>query len=191
MLRSTRTKAQKVTSNILPSYGHITIPRHLRDIVITEYGIADLRGKTDKDIIAELLKITDSRFQDELIHRAKRSGKFPRDYKLPDEFRDNLPQRLDSQLGPHKKLGYFPTFPLGTDFTEEELVLGKTLKALKARMGSPGSAMRAMVRVIEVKGVPEAAKPYLARMGLDNPGTLQEKMSQKLIISELTAQGHI
>ena len=29
----------KLKSNIVPNYGHITIPRHLRDIVVTEYGI--------------------------------------------------------------------------------------------------------------------------------------------------------
>ena len=33
----------RTTSNIVWSYGHTTIPRHLRDIVVTEYGVADLR----------------------------------------------------------------------------------------------------------------------------------------------------
>ena len=46
-VRSTRRKDGKLTSNIVTSYGHTTIPRHLRDIAITEYGIADLRGRTD------------------------------------------------------------------------------------------------------------------------------------------------
>ena len=35
--------------NILWNYGH-TIPRHLRDIYVTEYGIADLRGKSDEAV---------------------------------------------------------------------------------------------------------------------------------------------
>jgi len=42
------------TSNIVWNYAHTTIPRHLRDIVITEYGIADLRGRTDSEVIAAL-----------------------------------------------------------------------------------------------------------------------------------------
>ena len=50
-------------SNIRWSYGHETIPRHLRDIVVTEYGVADLRGKSDADVIAAMLQVTDSRFQ--------------------------------------------------------------------------------------------------------------------------------
>ena len=55
MVKSTRLKGKDVSSNIVWKYGHITIPRHLRDIVITEYGIADLRAKSDQDIIAAVL----------------------------------------------------------------------------------------------------------------------------------------
>ncbi len=46
MLRATRTAKGKSQSNIRWNYGHTTIPRHLRDIIVTEYGIADLRGKS-------------------------------------------------------------------------------------------------------------------------------------------------
>ncbi len=49
--RSTRTSGGKTTSNIVWNYAHATIPRHLRDIVVTEYGIADLRGRTDSEVI--------------------------------------------------------------------------------------------------------------------------------------------
>jgi acyl-CoA hydrolase len=38
-------------------------PGTLRDIVVTEYGIADLRGKPDAAVIEALLNISDSRFQ--------------------------------------------------------------------------------------------------------------------------------
>ena len=65
-------------SNIRWDYGHTTIPRHLRDIVVTEYGVADLRGKSDRDVIAAMLAITDSRFQDELMRQAKDAGKTAR-----------------------------------------------------------------------------------------------------------------
>src|SRR6266566_3684464 len=61
MLRATRTARRRTTSNILWNYGHTTIPRHLRDIVVTEYGVADLRGKTDRDVIAAMLAVADSR----------------------------------------------------------------------------------------------------------------------------------
>jgi len=32
--------------------------------VITEYGIADLRGRTDEEVITALVEIADSRFQE-------------------------------------------------------------------------------------------------------------------------------
>ena len=67
--RSTRRKDGKLGSNIVTSYGHTTIPRHLRDIAITEYGIADLRGRTDAECVAAMIDIADSRFQDELLTR--------------------------------------------------------------------------------------------------------------------------
>ena len=73
----------KAISNIRWSYGHETIPRHLRDIVITEYGVADLRGKSDADVIAAMLAVTDSRFQTELMRQAKDAGKLARNYEIP------------------------------------------------------------------------------------------------------------
>ncbi len=72
-LRATREKDGETLSNVVFSYGHQTIPRHLRDIVVTEYGIADLRGKPDAEVVAAMLDITDSRFQAELLARAKKA----------------------------------------------------------------------------------------------------------------------
>jgi len=72
MLKSVRREHGKPVSNILWEYAQCTIPRHLRDIVITEYGIADLRGRQDWEVIAALLNICDSRFQDQLLRAPKR-----------------------------------------------------------------------------------------------------------------------
>ncbi len=72
VLRATRSAKGKTQSNIRWRYGHTTIPRHLRDMIITEYGIADIRGKSDREVIAAMLKITDSRFQDELAAPSQR-----------------------------------------------------------------------------------------------------------------------
>jgi acyl-CoA hydrolase len=76
-LRATRTRHGRTNSNILWSYGHETIPRHLRDLVVTEYGVADLRGRTDEEVIAALLNIADSRFQDGLLARARQARSAP------------------------------------------------------------------------------------------------------------------
>jgi acyl-CoA hydrolase len=191
MLRSTRSKQGKTSSNILGRYGHITIPRHLRDVVITEYGIADLRGRTDQEVIAALINIADSRFQETLVQAAQKNGKLPRDYRIPDAFRNNRPERLTEQISRFKAQGLFPAFPFGTDMTDIELALGKTLQALKSKLGSPGGAAKAAARALEVRAVPEAASPYLERMNLADADTLKEKMVRKMIVAELMAGGYV
>src|SRR5262249_58475038 len=108
---ATRTAKRRTPSNILWNYGHTTIPRHLRDIVVTEYGIADLRGKNDRDVIAAMLAITDSRFQDELTRRAKDAGKIEKSFELPRECRDNTPERLEKALAPPRGQGRIPPVP--------------------------------------------------------------------------------
>jgi acyl-CoA hydrolase len=132
LLHSTRTAKGKAQSNIRWRYGHITIPRHLRDMIITEYGIADIRGKTDRDVIAAMLAITDSRFQDELLREAKDAGKIERSYELPKSARDNTPDAIARALKPAADTGLLPQFPFGSDFTEVEQRLIPTLEKLKS-----------------------------------------------------------
>lgn len=55
MIRSTNEEDGKTLSNIRWNYGHITIPRHLRDIVVTKHGVANLRGRSDEEVITALL----------------------------------------------------------------------------------------------------------------------------------------
>jgi acyl-CoA hydrolase len=64
-----------IESNIRWNYGQTTIPRHLRDLYITEYGVADLRGKSDSECIEAMLSISDARFLDALCAEAKSHGK--------------------------------------------------------------------------------------------------------------------
>ena len=94
-VRSTRSKDGKLSSNIVTGYGHTTIPRHLRDIAITEYGIADLRGRTDGECVAAMINIADSRFQEPLLAEAKRANKIDAAYRIPEEYRRNTPERLE------------------------------------------------------------------------------------------------
>src|SRR5258708_13169012 len=122
-VRSTRAKSSKVTSNILWNYGNTTIPRHLRDIVVTEYGVADLRGLSDQDTIAALLNIADSRFQDGLKREAQAAGKLRLDHRIPDFLRNKTPRAFDERfiLAPAPPL--FSAFPFAPAFTRHELLL--------------------------------------------------------------------
>jgi acyl-CoA hydrolase len=191
MIRSTRAKGRDVSSNVVFNYGHTTVPRHLRDIIVTEYGIADLRGKCDRDVITALLNVTDSRFQDGLLERAKQSRKIPSTYQIPDRFRNNYPERLESIFGKYKEKSFFPIFPFGTAFTDEEIVIGKSLREFKEKAADSKMSILPGLIGQMVTSVPAEAKPYLERMQLDNPITRQEKIMQKVVLLALKSAGEI
>ncbi len=191
MCKGLRGTGKAQASNIVFNYGHITIPRHLRDIVITEYGIADLRGKTDQEIIISLLNITDSRFQDGLLKQAMEAGKISREYTIDDKFRNNYPEKLEENMAMFRKAGFFPPFPFGTDFTDDELVLGKALKGLKAQMSEGMIRMAGLGKAITIRQIPASAKPYLERLKLDDPKSAKEKMMARLVVYALSVQGSL
>src|SRR6201996_9610686 len=117
-LEATRSAAGGVQSNIRWSYGHETIPRHLRDVIVTEYGVADLRGKSDAEVIAAMLQVTDFRFQDDLMRQAKDAGKLPGEFEIAAKYRDNHPEKITRALKPAREAGLLPSFPFGSDFTD-------------------------------------------------------------------------
>ena len=183
-VRATRTKDGITRSNIVWSYGHVTIPRHLRDIVITEYGIADLRGRTDSEVVAALLNITDSRFQAQLLATAKVAGKIPTDYAIPEVYCNNAPRQLERALSAHRAAGLFSEFPFGTDLTPEEIVLARALKNLKSNTRTRWQKMKRVAGAILHAPRTEDA-PYLLRMGLQEPRGWRERMTQRLVAQAL------
>jgi acyl-CoA hydrolase len=189
MLPATRTIGGRVTSNIRWSYGHVTIPRHLRDIVITEYGIADLRGKPERRVIAAMLEITDSRFQKELLARAKAAGKIDPEYELPTRCRDNTPERINRALRPFRERGLLPRFPFGTDFTPQEQSLLPALALLRAS-SRQRLAKLALSSFLARDHSPEM-QAALARMGLDKASCLRDRFYAHLLrgaLAETTEQ---
>jgi acyl-CoA hydrolase len=184
-LRSTREKDGIVSSNILWNYGHITIPRHLRDIVVTEYGIADLRGRTDQDVISALLNIADSRFQEPLKRKAQAAGKLARDYRIPDKHCNNTPRALEERFVLARARGLFSEFPFGTDFSNEEIVLAKALARLKEHTARLWPRWLAIAGAALSRGTPANFRPYLDRMALLDPRSRQEWLWQRLLVREL------
>jgi len=178
MMRSHRMVDGEVKSNIVTHYGHITIPRHLRDILVTEYGIADLRAKNDSDIIKALLNVSDSRCQETLRQWAVDQGKLSADYMIPKIYRDNTPEALAARLESFQPS--LPAFPFGTDFTKDELAIVKALMALKASTENPLSLVKAVVNsVFKDHEVPQR---YLERMGLEEAHGLKERVMRRLFM---------
>jgi acyl-CoA hydrolase len=184
-LRATRTAKGKLSSNIVWSYGHTTVPRHLRDIVVTEYGIADLRGRTDREIVEALVGIMDARFQRAFVGAAQRAGKLPRDWRIPEPARANTPEQLAKKFAPWRDQGLFGELPFGTDFTAEELVLAKALRTLQAATASWTGRLRALGGALLKGSAIPAVQPHLARMGLDKASSLLQLMQRRLLIAAL------
>ena len=183
-VEATRQAGAKTQSNIRWAYGHQTIPRHLRDIFVTEYGVADVRGKSDADVIAAMLGIADSRFQAELARQAKDAGKLPKSFEIPAVHRENHPERIADALRPAREAGLLPQFPFGSDFTDTEQRLIPALRFLqdaqRTPMRLPGLLWQGFTRR------PDAAdRECLARLGIDTPKTLAERAYRALVSAAL------
>ncbi len=185
-LRSTRVTGKGETSSIVWNYGNMTIPRHLRDIVVTEFGIADLRGKTDQEIIHRLLDITDSRFQQGLADIAKKNGKVSSDFTISAAFEQNRADEISGKLKKYKDQGLFAVFPFGTDFTEEEIFIGKALKVLKKKKENPPLMITTILKAFLIPTDQKPYQKYLQRMKLDKAGSFKEKLYQKLLVYEFS-----
>ena len=189
LLRATRAKGRRVESNIRWSYGHTTIPRHLRDIYVTEYGVADLRGRSDEACIRAMLAIADARFQDELAEHARRAGKLARDFRIPDAWRRNTPASLAERMKPFAVRGLFPTFPFGSDFTQIELRLLPALLWLKKNTAD-WRRWPAVLGAMLAPGSPDRAEEVLDRLGLSGAKGLGERVTARLVRGALSRAAH-
>lgn len=189
-LPATRERNGEVRSNILWSYGHCTIPRHLRDIVVTEYGIADLRGKSDEEIVAELIGICDSRFQEDLVKSAKASRKLAPDWQIPEIHRRNLPEVLKSTLAPYRRDGTIKRCPFGSSLTEIELDLVEGLQHLKGVIEEVGARQFPQLSgsaLMETALGSTRWDDHLDRMGLKDASSMRERLMRSALIYGLNA----
>jgi acyl-CoA hydrolase len=183
MLRATHEHRDGIRSSIVWNYGHVTIPRHLRDIVVTEYGVADLRGQPDGEVVQRLIAVADSRFQDDLVRAAKAQGKLSAGYEVPERYRQNLPQALHDKLHPWAEAGLLPDFPFGTDLTDDELHIVRALKKLKHASQHPLELVQMTVRSLwEGKEAPHA---YLERLGLADAHSFKDLFVRRLFAGNL------
>lgn len=173
-LPATRMAKGRLRSNLSWSLPSVSVPRHMRDIVVTEYGIADLRGKTDAQTVAALIGIADSRFQPGLLRRAKSVGKLPQDFRLPDSATRNSPKRLDDWLGPHRTL--LPRFPFGTDFSEIEQRLLPAMTVLKNLSATVRGKARLLAAAFGKAASPDEER-MMRRMGFDGGRNSMEALA--------------
>jgi acyl-CoA hydrolase len=190
MLRSHRGIGRKAVSNIVWEFPHNTIPRHLRDIVVTEYGAADLRSKEDHEVIQALICIADSRWQESLRQSAIRAGKLDERWVVPLDFRDNNAENIQQNLAAFRIGGLLPEFPFGSDFTPVEQRLTRALEYLQEQTGTRPGKMKLLLRSLGKAGATtDASRPFLQRMDLDSATSQGQKLERRLLCLALKSTG--
>jgi acyl-CoA hydrolase len=146
--RALREANGRVESNVRWNYGHATIPRHLRDVYVDEYGIADLRHASDEDCATAMAGITDVRWQQSLLDAARGARKLRADFTAPPRWRRNTPQRLGEALAPFRADGTLPDYPLGSDFTPVEQRIVRALAWLQSNTATPAARLRTALQAL-------------------------------------------
>jgi acyl-CoA hydrolase len=190
MLRSHRGSGSAAVSNIIWEFPHSTIPRHLRDIVITEYGVADLRSAEDHEVIQALICIADSRWQESLRQSAVKAGKLDAKWSVPLACRSNNPAFVEQSLRDHRQSGLIKNYPFGSDFTPEEERIAMALKYLQDHAQGRWKKLRLLLKSLGTIGRPSAGQlPFLRRMGLESATSTSEKLEQRLLCLALKSTG--
>lgn len=185
MLRASRTKHGIAESNIRWSYGSSTVPRHHRDIFVTEYGIAVTRGRTDAEVIDAMLRIADSAFQPALMAQAKQAGKLPAEHQLSEESTANSSNSLQAVFRQPEFKSHFPDYPLGSVLTADEQQLIRALEWLQSNTATTSSKLRAILAAMSTRALP-ANNAAIERIGLSHASGLGQKALRRLVRYALT-----
>lgn len=180
-LNATRNSSKGPRSRILWTYGHSTVPRHLRDVFITEYGVADLRGRNDRDCVTAMLGLADARFQQGLLGQAKKSKKIESGYHLPEMFARNRPETISAALGPARKAGYCAPFVFDSGFTPVEQDLLVALSFLKEKTATPKDKLVSVISALTGHRPSDAHADALDRMRLDEPRDVKQRLARRLL----------
>lgn len=180
MFRATRKHEGKDRTNVPFAYGHCTIPRHLRDVAVTEYGVADLRGATDAACLAAMRAIADARFDEALAAEAERNGKLSPGARTAAAPR-NTPERIAGALGPFRRAGVLPDYPLGSDFTPLEERLVKALGWLRDHTATTSAKAALAIRALAARAPDAEETEALARLDLASPRHPRERLEGALV----------
>src|SRR5262249_24325066 len=173
---------RRTASNSVWRYANATVPRQLRDIVVTEFGIADLRGKSDRDVIVAMLAVADANYQSGLLAAARRAGKIEPSFRLPTPAH-NRAARIEAALAPARRQGQLPYFPLGSEMTEVEQGLAPPLTPL--RSAGYGELMRMIWAGLAGSGVSPWERSALDRLGLAAPLTPRDRLLRTVLLGAL------
>lgn len=179
MLRARRMHKGKARSNIRWSYASATVPRHHRDIYVTEYGIAATRGQSDRQVIESLLNIADAAFQAELIDAAVSARKLPAEFRQNSEMAGNTPGNLEKVFSHAEVRDHFPPFPLGSDLTADEQALAFALEWLDANTATKWHKARTVAAALLHRGSGKH-RSRIRRLGLEEASSAGDRLLRRL-----------
>ena len=177
LFRSTHTKDGKKISNVNWGHDQPTLPRHLRDVFINEYGFSFTRGLSDEVVIQSNLEIADSDFQEGLRLRAIKNGKLSASYAVPRSQSSNSETALLKEFAPYQE--FFKPFPFGSDFTPVEEHLIFALTRIKAALPFPLKILALLKSGILIPCA--RFSPELSRMDLLTPTHFKDHVYQCLL----------
>lgn len=180
MVRARRVHAGVASSNIRWSYAHTTVPRHYRDVYVSEYGVAMTRGRTDSQVIDAMISIADAAFQPQLVKAAKRAGKLEDDYTTHSDARDNTPAAVHAVFDREELRPYFSRYPLGTELTATEQELVEALEWLKPQTARPWSTVCCLMKAL-IRGGRGEHQAALSRMDLEQPTGLRQRVMRRML----------
>ena len=180
MVRARREHDGIAESNIRWSYAHTTVPRHHRDVYVTEYGVAATRGRTDRQVIDAMVGVAGAEFQAQLINEATRAGKLEASYRVSTDANENTPAAVQAVFDRDELRSYFPPYPLGSELTQTEQELVQALEWLKAQIARPWSNLPVLVSAL-IPGGRNDNQIALERMGLDKTSNLKERVMRRLL----------
>ena len=178
MCRARREHRGRVSSNIRWQYAHTTVPRHHRDVYVTEYGAAATRGCSDRDIVDRLLHVADAEFQPQLVDEARRAGKIECDYRLEADVADNRPEVIEEIFDEQR--AHFPPYPLGTELTSHEESLAEALGWLQTETATlRGKLRRVLASTFKPVDIRHAGA--LDRVGLKQTVGIRQHIMKQLL----------
>lgn len=171
--------------------GEVLLPRQARDIVVTEYGVADLRGKSNAECAEALLSIADARFIDGLCDQAKARGVLGADFVLPAAWRQHRPRHLHAALQPLARRAHLSWFPFGSELTDVELRLLGALMWLRAHRHGTLDTLRLALTGWRPGAGAADENDALIRMGLGVASGWREHVQRRVLMAALRRQRHM
>ncbi len=182
MLRARRMHDGRPQSNVRWQYGHATVPRHHRDVFVSEYGIAATRALADEDVVAALLGIADADFHDELAAKAIAAGKLAPGFAVDADARRNTPAEVERVFQGASVREHFPPFPLGSELSSSEQSLAVALSWLKDRAARPTLLLKtAAAALLHGDGADPADAAAIDRMGYADARGLRARLTRRLL----------